>query len=87
MAKCGCELIFQETCFFLCHRFVNHEKSKKHKENVAALQEDMRREDEDLVGEDPELCGEEDTSGVDPTICGRMEQEENDLEESPSKQK
>lgn len=67
--------------------FVNHEKSKKHKENVAALQEDMRREDEDLVGVDPELCGEEDTSGVDPTICGRMEQEENDLEESPSKQK
>lgn len=87
MAKCGCELIFQETWFFLCHRFVNHEKSKKHKENVAALQEDMRREEEDLVRVDPELCGEEDTSGVDPTICGKMEQEENDLEESPSKQK
>lgn len=67
--------------------FVNHEKSKKHKDNVAALQEDMRREDEDLVGVDPELCGEEDTSGVDPKICERMEQEENDLEESQSKQK
>lgn len=66
---------------------MNHEKSKKHKDNVAALQEDMRREDEDLVGVDPELCGEEDTSGVDPKICERIEQEENDLEESQSKQK
>ncbi|XP_062575627.1 dnaJ homolog subfamily C member 21-like [Saccostrea cucullata] len=56
--------------------FVNHEKSKKHKENVAALQEDMRREDEDLVGVDPNIPG----VGEDPDI-------ESPEEESPSKQK
>ncbi|XP_048759985.2 dnaJ homolog subfamily C member 21-like isoform X2 [Ostrea edulis] len=53
--------------------FVNHEKSKKHKENVATLQEDMRREDEELVGEDPEICP--------------VEEDEDAEEESPSKQK
>lgn len=68
--------------------FVNHEKSKKHKENVAALQEDMRKEDEDLVGVDPELSGVDDISGVDPKICGMEDQKENDLEEETlSKQK
>lgn len=73
MVKCGCELIFQEIWFFLCYRFVNYEKFKKYKENVVVLQEDMRREDEDLVGVDLELCGEEDILGVDLIICGRME--------------
>lgn len=33
----------------------------------------MRREDEDLVRVDLELCGEEDILGVDLIICGKME--------------
>nr|XP_022313073.1 dnaJ homolog subfamily C member 21-like [Crassostrea virginica]XP_022313074.1 dnaJ homolog subfamily C member 21-like [Crassostrea virginica] len=56
--------------------FVNHERSKKHRENVAALQEDMRREDQDLVGEDPDLSG-----------VGENLEEDSPVEESTSKQK
>lgn len=47
----------------------------------------MRREDIDLVGVDPEFSGMENISGVDSQICEKMDQEENDLEESQSKQK
>lgn len=46
-----------------------------------------RREDEDLVGVVPEICGEGDIFEVDLEIYGRMDQEENDFEEFPSKQK
>lgn len=41
----------------------------------------------DLVGVDPKLSGMENISGVDSKICEKMDQEENDLEESQSKQK
>ena len=42
----------------------------------AALQEDMRREDQDLVGEDPDLSG-----------VGENLEEDSPVEESTSKQK
>jgi hypothetical protein len=36
------------------NRFANHENSKKHKENVAALKASMLEEDEEFLGEEEE---------------------------------
>lgn len=52
---------YKRFMLFYYNRLANHEKSKKHKENVAILREEMLADDEalDLLSSDPEMVEEQ----------------------------
>lgn len=58
-------------------RFANHENSKKHKENVAAIKASMQEEEDDFLGEEEEESEESDVGEA-----AEMKQELTDAEKA-----
>ncbi len=72
-------------CFSM-PRFSNHEKSKKHKENVAFIKEQLAAEEEDLATPEDDLLGDEDEGedavieDEEPVLCDNVENGNGDID-------